>query len=149
MTAYLLTSVGVIFLTIIISFIVPEGKLKKSVTLVLRLVCIAVLIQPVTKLFTFSNKTTEYKYDYEYVCQVYSQNQSNLLTNKIKNDLGVDCVCVVEVVYEDNKIKENGVTVNTNFDESVTLCKIAEYLSGLGYINITVNEEVFRIPETT
>ena len=54
MKAYLLTAVGVIFLTVIVSFIVPEGKLKKSVNFVLRLVSICVLIQPVTKIFSFA-----------------------------------------------------------------------------------------------
>lgn len=142
MKAYLLTAVGVIFLTIIISFIVPEGKLKKTVTFILRMVCITVLIQPVGTLFTLPNiKEESSSYDYDYVCGVYSQNQSALLTEKVEADLGIDCVCVVEVTYDGEKIRENGVTVDGNFDENETIDTITEYLQGLGYINITVNEK--------
>ena len=51
MKAYLLSAVGVIFLSVVISLLVPEGKLKKSVTFIMRLICILVLIQPVTGIF--------------------------------------------------------------------------------------------------
>lgn len=140
MRAYLLTAVGVIFLTVIISFIVPEGKLKKSVNFVLRLVSICMLISPVTKLFTFSTSEGSVSYDYEYVAQVYSQNQSRLLTQKVSDELGLECVCIVEIEYDGNKIAESGVTVSGNFENVQTVTQITEYLEGLGYINITVNE---------
>ena len=141
MKAYLLTAVGVIFLTVIVSFIVPEGKLKKSVNFVLRLVSICVLIQPVTKIFSFTPEKESAAYDYAYVCQVYSQNQSQLVTQKLKDDLNVDCVCAVEIVYDGTQIKENGVTVEGNFESVQTIRTITEYLEGLGYIHITVNEK--------
>lgn len=144
MKAYLLAAVGVIFLTVIISFVIPDGKLKKSVMFILRLACIAVMIRPVTGLFSFSETKKDFSYDYDYVCQVYSQNQSNLLSEKIYSEFGVDCVCVVEVIYADGQIKENGVQIYGDFDESASAQKIAEYLSELGYINISVNEEIFR-----
>ncbi|MDE6850355.1 MAG: stage III sporulation protein AF [Clostridia bacterium] len=140
MKAYLLTAAGVIFLTVIISFIVPEGKLKKSVNFVLRLVSIGMLINPVTKIFSFTPTGGSVAYDYDYVCEVYSQNQSRLLTQKINDELGYDCVCRVEILYDGTKISENGVTVSGNFENVQTVEQITEYLEGLGYINITVNE---------
>lgn len=141
MKAYLLTAVGVIFLTVIVSFIIPEGKLKKSVNFVLRIISIGVLIQPVAKIFTFSPQKESADYDYAYVCQVYSQNQSQLVTQKVKEDLNLDCVCAVEIIYDGTQIKENGVTVEGNFESVQTIEEITEYLEGLGYIHITVNEK--------
>ncbi|MDE7379575.1 MAG: stage III sporulation protein AF [Clostridia bacterium] len=142
MKTYLLSAAGVIFLSVIVSFIVPEGKLKKSVNFVLRLVCIGMLIQPVGKIFNFKDSQTAATYDYEYVCQVYSQNQSTLLTQKVCNEFDVDCVCAVEIIYDGESIRENGVTVEGNFENVQTVEIITEYLQGLGYINITVNEKV-------
>lgn len=142
MKAYLLTAVGVIFLTIIISFIVPEGKLKKSVNFVLRLVSIGMLINPVTKIFNFTKTENSASYDYEYVSEVYAQNQSRLLTQKVSEELGYDCVCRVEIIYDGSKIFENGVTVSGSFENVQTIEQITEYLEGLGYINITVNETI-------
>ncbi|MDE7084632.1 MAG: stage III sporulation protein AF, partial [Clostridia bacterium] len=132
MKAYLLTAAGVIFLTVIISFIVPEGKLKKSVNFVLRLVSIGMLINPVTKIFSFTPTSGSVAYDYDYVCEVYSQNQSRLLTQKINDELGYDCVCRVEILYDGTKISENGVTVSGNFENVQTVEQITEYLEGLG-----------------
>lgn len=142
MKTYLLTAAGVIFLSVIVSFIAPEGKLKKSVNFVLRLVCICMLVQPVTKIFNFKTDSAVTVYDYEYVCNVYSQNQSALLTRKVCEELEVDCVCAVEIIYDGNCIKENGVTVEGNFKSFETVEIITEYLRDLGYINITVNEKV-------
>lgn len=142
MKSYLLAASGVIFLTVLISFIVPEGKMKKSVNFALRLIAIAVLIQPLTGIFKFTEKTDTAVYDYVYVCQVYSQNQSNYLTQKAHDDLGYDCVCVVEIVYDGTQIKENGVTVQLEYADGEKIDTITEYLRGLGYINITVNEKV-------
>lgn len=140
MKTYLLTAIGVIFLTVIVSFIIPEGKLKKSCNFVLRLICICVLIQPVTKLFTLNKTTDTFKYDYDYICSVYSDTQSRALTQKVEEELKIDCVCTVEIVYDGSEIKENGVTVEGNFVDDETINFITEYLEGLGYINITVNE---------
>lgn len=139
MKTYLLGAFGVIFLSVLVGLLVPEGKLKKSVNLILRLVCISVLIQPVAKIFKLPETQQSNSYDYDYVCAVYSQNQSQLVTQKVKEDLGYDCVCVVEICYEEGEIREKGVTVQGNFEESGTFEIITEYLCGLGYINITVN----------
>ena len=142
MKAYLLTAAGVIFLTVMVSFIAPEGKLKKSVNFVLRLVSICIIIQPVTKLFKFTPQESAADYDYGYICAVYAQNQSALVTKKVNEELGLDCVCVVDISYDGEKISENGVAVEGKFENSVTIEKITAYLKELGYINITVNETV-------
>lgn len=142
MKGYLLAAVGVIFLTVIVSFIVPEGKLKKTVNFILRLVCICVLIQPVTSIFKFTPQTETNLYDYDYICEVYSQNQSKLVTDKVAEDLGIEnCVCTVEIVYDGTQIKENGIKVVGNFVDDESIKIITEYLESLGYINITVNEK--------
>ena len=141
MKAYLLTAVGVIFLTVIISFVLPEGKLKKSINFILRLVCICVMIQPAIKLFDLKMTGEVKPLDYAYVCQVYSQNQSQLLTKKVTENLNYDCVCIVDVIFDGGQIKENGVTVVGNFVDVQTIETITEYLRELGYIHITVNEK--------
>ena len=51
MKGYLLTAAGVIFLSVMVSLLMPEGKLNKSITFVMRLICILVLIQPLTGIF--------------------------------------------------------------------------------------------------
>ncbi len=140
-TEYLLTALGVIFFAVIIGLVIPEGKLKKSVNFVLRLVCICVLIQPLTNIFGTYSQTTAITYDYDYICGVYSQNQSALLTGKVTEETGVECVCTVSVVFEEDKIKENGVRVEGNFGNDKVIEKITEYLRELGYINITVNDQ--------
>ena len=58
MKVYLLTAAGVIFLSVVVSLLIPEGKLHKSVTFVMRLICIVVLIQPVTGIFKIGDSAT-------------------------------------------------------------------------------------------
>lgn len=143
MTAYLLTAAGVIFLTVIVGFIIPEGKLNKSINFILRLVCIGVLLQPVTSLFGFSIKKEENSSlaDYDYICEIYSQTQSQQLEKDILDNLEIACECTVSVIFEDGKISENGVCVYIdNYDEE-KVDLIWEYLQSAGYINITVNEK--------
>ena len=48
MKAYLLSAAAVIFLSVIVSLIIPEGKLNKKKVFVMRMVCIFVLISPNT-----------------------------------------------------------------------------------------------------
>lgn len=136
---YLYIAFGVVFLTVIVGLLVPDGKLKKSVNFVLRLVCICVLVNPIINLFDIEDKLGEIKLDYEYVCLIYSQNQSDYLTDMIKENLGLDCGCSVAVEYEEGKIKENGVSVKGDLS-SDEIAKILEYLTELGYIDITVND---------
>lgn len=143
MTEYLLTALGVIFFAVVAGLIIPEGKLKKSINFVLRLVCVCILIQPVTNLFGIEEggDGVSAEYDYGYICDVYSENQSKLLTGKVSEELGEDCVCTVSVEYIDGAIRENGVSVEGNFGNDKVIEKITEYLLGLGYINITVNDQ--------
>ena len=140
MKAYILAAVGVIFLTVIVSFVAPEGKLKKSVNFVLRLISIAVLIQPVTALFNFQSEASISDFDYAYVCQVYSQNQSRLVSQKVQEALGVACTVYVDIVYDGEKIEERGITVIADTENRDKLDEIQAYLEELGYIHITVNE---------
>jgi hypothetical protein len=140
MSAYILTAVGVVFLTVVISFIVPEGKLNKTINFVMRLICICVLISPVKDIFNFSDNDTAL-IDYDYICEVYSTTQSKALKNLLYENLQVECDCVVLVEYSDGQIKETGVQVVTNFVDEEINDKIYEYLSGLGYIDINVNEK--------
>ncbi len=140
MTAYLLSAFGVIFLSVIMSYIVPEGKLNKTVNFILRIISITVLISPITGLFDISDETSYEVIDYEYVCEMLSDSQSRLLEQKISEELGFECDVVVAVVYENDCIAESGVTVTGDFDAD-TKYKILEYLKELGYININVNEQ--------
>ncbi len=143
MKTYLLTAIGVIFISVVVGLLVPEGKIKKSVNFVLRLICICVLIQPVTKIFIpATSEAPQTEYDYDYVCAVYAQNQSMLVTEKVNEEFGLDCVCRVNIVYDGMQIKEDGVTVEGNFENDVTILQVTEYLKELGYINISVNEKI-------
>lgn len=138
---YLFTALGVVFLSVIAGLLIPDGKLKKSINFVLRLICILVLVYPVLNLFGIEDQVKNYSLNYEYICEIYSNNQGELLTGKVIADCGVDCVCTVHVVYENDKIIENGVTVTGKFKDAQTINKILEYLQGLGYIDITVNDQ--------
>ena len=140
MKTYLLTAFGVIFLSIIMSYIVPEGRLKKTVNFILRIISITVLISPITGLFELSPSGESQIIDYEYVCEMLSENQSRLLQDKLASELGIECDVTVAVIFKDESISEDGVTVTGNFDGDEKQ-KILEYLGGLGYININVNEE--------
>ena len=82
MKVYLLTAAGVIFLSVIVSLLIPEGKLHKSVTFVMRLVCIFVLMQPIAGLFNIKETNASWTddfFDRQYVCNVYSEHQSEQL----------------------------------------------------------------------
>ena len=59
MKTYLLTAAGVIFLSVIISLVIPEGKLNKSIVFVMRMACILVLIQPITGIFKISSASVD------------------------------------------------------------------------------------------
>ena len=141
MTTYLLTAAGVIFITVIVGFVIPDGKLNKSVNFILRLVCIGVLLQPVTGIFDFSPETDAQLADYEYICSVYSKTQSEQLKKDIKENLGIECICSVSIQFKDGVISENGVSVFVEDCDGKKVDLIWEYLKSAGYIFITVNEE--------
>lgn len=141
MKVYLLTAAGVIFLSVIVSLLLPEGKLHKSVTFVMRLICIFVLIQPVTGIFKIKDTTStlsENFFDYEYVSGVYSDHQSEQLETLLKNKFEVDTDCVIKVDYTAGEFKAIEVKVAVNKNNQELIEEIYAYLDGLGYINITV-----------
>lgn len=142
MKNYLLTAAGVIFLSVMVSLLLPEGKLNKSITFVMRLICILVLVQPLTGLFGIKTQiASKDAVDYAYVAQVYTNNQSAQLEKLLKEKFGAETECTVKVEYEEGqfKVKEAVVAIaenNNNLNED-----IYEYLKELGYINITVYAE--------
>ena len=141
MTAYLVTACGAVFLSVIVSFIIPQGRLGKSITAVLRLVCIAILISPVLQLFGISVEDTEVSVDYDYICEVYSQNQSNALEELIESSFNVQTECTVVIVYGDDGFSVQGVEVCLISSDGQIAEQIYEYLQEVGYINITVYEQ--------
>lgn len=139
MEKYLLSAVGVIFLSVIVSLLIPEGKLNKTITFVMRLICILVLIQPITGIFKISSAWSGGDFfDYEYVCAEYAEHQSAQLEHLLLDEFDVETVCSVEVVYEDAQFKVDKVEVWVNEQETDFIEKIYAYLRELGYINISV-----------
>ena len=142
MKTFLLSATGVIFLSVIISLLIPEGKLNKTITFIMRLICIMVMIQPLTGIFGVKDAQGEVKEpDYAYVCEIYSEHQSGELEKLIFEHFGVRTKCSVEVIYSNDEFKVNGVTVVTEENNSQLIKNIYEYLGQLQYINITVYAE--------
>lgn len=143
MKIYLLSAAGVIFLSVIVSLLVPEGKLNKTITFIMRLICIAVMIQPLTGIFKgeISSNGKTSPIDYEYVCNIYSEHQSRELEKLIEEELGADTDCKVTVANDNGEFKVTGVSVATDKNNSEFIESIYEYLSKLGYINISVYAE--------
>lgn len=142
MTDYLLSTIGVVFLTVILGAIVPSGKLNKIINFILRIVCIAVMIQPLGSIFNIQNDNFDI-YDEQAICATYSAWQSKYLQNEIKNKFSVDCECTVSISYEENTYKQNGVSLSIDKKDSKFNDEIYEYLRGLGYININVDEKYY------
>lgn len=141
MKVYLLTAAGVIFLSVIVSLLIPEGKLHKSVTFVMRLICIFVLIQPITGLFNIKESDSALSddyFDYEYVSGVYSAHQSEQLETLLEKKFEVDASCAIKVEYVKGEFKVTEVEVEVNKNNGKLIEEIYAYLDGLGYINITV-----------
>lgn len=138
MKTYLLSAAGVIFLSVIVSILLPEGKLHKTAAFVMRLICIFVLIQPVIKIFKIPSVPAEELVNYGYVCEQYSKHQSSQLGELILKEFALESECTVEVGYEDGQFEVKNVEVAVfNADEN-NIEEIGSYLRGLGYINITV-----------
>lgn len=141
MKIYFLTAAGVIFLSVIVSLLIPEGKLHKSVTFAMRLICIFVLIQPITGLFNIketSSALPDDYFDYEYVSGIYSTHQSEQLETLLEKEFEVAADCAVKVEYAEGEFKVTEVEVEVNQNDSKLIKEIYAYLDGLGYINITV-----------
>ena len=142
MKAYLLTAAGVIFISVIVSLLIPEGKLHKTITFIMRLICILVLIQPVTGLFksaTDADTSTSANYiDYTYVSLVYSEHQSGELEKLIEKEFGTEAICTVKVEWTEEQFKVTQTEVKLAENNAQLIEKIYAYLVKLGYINITV-----------
>lgn len=139
MKAYLLTAAGVIFLSVIASLLVPEGKLNKSVSFVMRLICIFVLVQPITGVFKInSTEAVSDFYDYEYLSGVYSRHQSEELEKLLAEEFQASIDCTAEVTYDEYGFKVVSVSVALDDKNKNLIDEIYAYLRELGYINITV-----------
>ncbi len=139
MKTYLLTAAAVIFLSVIVSLIIPHGKLNKTIVFVMRMACILVLIQPITGIFKLKPSSTgETLYDTEYVASVYTKNQSESLEKLLYKEYTEECDCQVNVVYSEGKFKVDSVSVQTSSENDKLISDIYAYLKKLGYINITV-----------
>ena len=139
MKTYLLSATAVIFLSVIVSLVIPEGKLNKTIVFVMRMVCIFVLIQPLTGIFKISSSTSNVPmYDYEYICKVYSETQSEQLEKILLEKFGTDSVCSVNIDFVKGEFKTESVTVELDEKNSQLIDEIYEYLKELKYINITV-----------
>lgn len=141
MQIYLLSAAGVIFLSVIVSLLIPEGKLNKTITFVMRLICIFVLIQPVVKLFDIKTDSTQADatlFDTAYVCREYSRHQSAQLAILLRDEYSVEADCTVEISYDNGDFKPSGVEVVLPEKDFELIETIYEYLGKLGYINITV-----------
>ena len=141
MTSYLVTACGAVFLSVVVSFVIPQDKLGKSITVVLRLVCIAILITPLLQLFGISVDDAEISVDYDYICEVYSENQSKALEELIESSFNVQTECTVVIVYGDDGFSVQGVEVCLISSDGQIAEQIYEYLQEVGYINITVYEQ--------
>ena len=77
-------------------------------------------------------------YDYGYISEVYSDNQSSALKKLLDEKFpDIDC-CLVEVIYENGNFKVDSVTVTTEKQDEKLISEIYAYLEELKYINITV-----------
>ena len=142
MKTFLISATGVIFLSVIISLLIPEGKLNKTIIFIMRLICIMVMIQPLTGIFGVSGSEGEVnRVDYTYVCEIYSGHQSGELEKLLFENFDTKAKCSVEVIYKDGEFKVNGVTVIIEENNLQLIKDIYEYLGQLQYINISVYAE--------
>ena len=131
MTAYLITACGAVFLSVIVSFVIPQGKLNGTITFVMRMICIAILVLPLTKLFVVGGQEQEELVDYGYVCDVYSRTQERF---------GAETECDVVISYDGSDFFVESVTVGITGNYDSLSHEIYEYLREADYINITVYE---------
>ena len=142
MSEYILAAAGAIFLSVVVGLIIPEGRLKKAVSFVVRIACICLLVSPVLTIFDVDIKSDGGQgADYEYISEMYSLTQSRELEGMLEERFGCDMAADVEIVYEDGAFREKGVKIVTDKVEEALIDDIVSYLKELGYININVNEK--------
>ena len=101
--------------------------------------CIFVLIQPLTGIFKIkSSSDGEVFYDYEYICGVYAENQSDQLEKKLADEFSAECTCSIEIVHDNGVFRAESVTVGVNSQNNEIIERIYAYLEECNYINITV-----------
>lgn len=138
MKAYLAVAAGTVFISILCSIFVPEGKLKKTVLFSLRMVCLTALIQPVYNLFSFAESESAEICDYSFICGLYSDQQESAAEEAIYEEFGENCDCEITIEYSDGEFKQSTIFVATESGNAEIISQIYEYLSNLGYININV-----------
>lgn len=143
MTEYLLSAAGVIFLSVIVSLIIPEGKLNKSITFIMRLISILVLIQPVSGIFRINGdgSSSGSLADYTYVSAIYTEHQSEQLELLLQKECAAETECNVTVEYDAGDFKVTAVEVGIlegQPEASALKERIENYLSELGYKNVNV-----------
>jgi hypothetical protein len=142
MSTYITLAAGAIFLTVVVGIIIPDGKLNKFISFIMRLICIFVLIQPITQIFEISDAEETYV-NYDYICEVYSRSQSRMLEDLIYDNFEVECECTINISYDGEQIIQSDVNVvlPANTINEQTKTEIYAYLQELGYIDINVNEK--------
>lgn len=138
MKAYLTLAAGTVFLSILCSILVPDGKLKKTVLFTLRMVCLAALIQPVYNLFSFTENESVDICDYSLICEIYSSQQEAAAEAEILNLFGENSCCEITIEYSDGDFTQTAIFVETESKNSEIILQIYEYLKQLDYINIIV-----------
>ncbi len=138
MKLYIISAISTVFLSVLCSIIIPEGRLKKTVNFSLRMICMLALIQPIKDFFTLSDGESLSLIDYEFVCQAYENSQEEALKSAILSQFNENCKCDIEISYEDGEFRQKYVYVYTESKNSVTNNEIYAYLQERGYININV-----------
>lgn len=139
MTEYLITACGTVFLSVIISFIIPQGRLNSAITFVIRMICIVILVLPLTQLFTDVKGGGELA-DYDYICAFYSENQSKALDKALEEEFGIEVQCDLTIAHGSEGFYLESVNVGVPTEYYSLSDKIYEYLHEADYINITVYE---------
>ena len=144
MTAYIASAAGAVFLTVVVGMIIPDGKMAKSITFVLKIVCILVLLSPLINIFSIDiGAETGAIIDYDGLSDILSLNQSAQLEKLIFEQFGVGCECSVYIDYDGRSLNQTGVLISADDAESSLIEEIVSYLRELGYININVNEKIY------
>lgn len=148
MTGYLITACGAVFLSVIVSFIMPQGKLSGTIAFVMRMICVVILVLPLAKLFFPDSEKQQELVDYDYICSVYSRTQSRALEEELEEEFGAETVCEVSVAYGEEGFYAESVKVGITGNYDTLSHEIYAYLQEADYINITVYESS-RMVQTT
>jgi hypothetical protein len=143
MKAYILAATGICFFTVLLSFLLPEGKVGKTIQFVMRIACIVCLLQPILGLFNGQNSIAEQSLcDYSLVCSLYEANQEQSIKESILKEFGEEVECDVVIEYQDGNFSQEKVSITLKRQDEEIEQKIYAYLEGSGYINILIHVEV-------